>query len=394
MEPSAAPHDLLDLDDLLSDGERAWREHVRRFVAEHVTPYVADWFERAHLPRELIPELGRAGLLGAHLHGPGCTGRSAVEYGLAAAELEAADSGIRTIVSVQGSLAMTAIDRFGTDAQKEAWLPGMAAGELVGCFALTEPEAGSDPASMQTRAEPDGDGWVLHGAKRWIGLATVADVAVVWARTAEGIRGFLVPTATPGFTATPIEPKLGLRTSVQADVVLDAVRLPGDALLPGATGLRGPFTCLDEARYGIMWGAMGAARDAWTVARDHALARHQFGSLVAAFQLTQQKLVDAALELQKGMMIALRTGRLKDAGSLRPEQISVGKLNNVREAIDICRAARTVLGGNGMSAEHSPLRHATNLEAVRTYEGTDEIHTLILGRALTGIPAFTAGGAR
>jgi glutaryl-CoA dehydrogenase len=390
---TTSAHDLLDLDDLLTDDERAWREHVRGFVAERVTPHVADWFERAHLPRELIPELGRAGLLGAHLHGPGCPGRSAVEYGLAAAELEAADSGIRTIVSVQGSLAMTAIDRFGTDEQRERWLPGMAAGEVVGCFGLTEPGSGSDPASMTTRAEPDGDGWVLHGAKRWIGLATIADVAVVWARTPDGIRGFCVPTDTDGFTATPIEPKLGLRTSVQADVVLDGVRLPGDAVLPGATGLRGPFTCLNEARYGIMWGAMGAARDAWTTAWRYTLERRQFGTPLAAFQLTQQKLVDTALELQKGMLVALRTGRLKDAGRLRPEQISVGKLNNVREAIDICRSARTMLGGNGLSAVYPPLRHAVNLEAVRTYEGTDEIHTLILGRALTGIPAFTAGGA-
>ncbi|ALE74198.1 acyl-CoA dehydrogenase [Pseudonocardia sp. EC080610-09] len=390
---TTSAHDLLDLDDLLTDDERAWREHVRGFVAERVTPHVADWFERAHLPRELIPELGRAGLLGAHLHGPGCPGRSAVEYGLAAAELEAADSGIRTIVSVQGSLAMTAIDRFGTDEQRERWLPGMAAGELVGCFGLTEPGSGSDPASMTTRAEPDGVGWVLHGAKRWIGLATIADVAVVWARTPDGIRGFCVPTGTDGFTATPIEPKLGLRTSVQADVVLDGVRLPGDAVLPGATGLRGPFTCLNEARYGIMWGAMGAARDAWTTAWRYTLERRQFGTPLAAFQLTQQKLVDTALELQKGMLVALRTGRLKDAGRLRPEQISVGKLNNVREAIDICRTARTMLGGNGLSAAYPPLRHAANLEAVRTYEGTDEIHTLILGRALTGIPAFTAGGA-
>ncbi|BBG04821.1 MULTISPECIES: acyl-CoA dehydrogenase family protein [Pseudonocardia] len=387
------PHDLLDLDGLLSGPEREWRDEVRRFTTERITPHVADWFERAHFPRDLLPELGRRGLLGMHLHGPGCPGRGAVEYGLAAMELEAADSGIRTVVSVQGSLAMTAIDRFGSPEQRERWLPPMAAGELIGCFGLTEPEAGSDPSGMRTRAEPDGDGWVLHGAKRWIGLATVADIAIIWARTPDGIRGFVVPTATPGFSATPIEPKLGLRTSVQADVVLDGVRLTGDALLPGALGLRGPFTCLDEARYGIMWGAMGAARDAWETALAYTGARRQFGTPLAAFQLTQQKLVDMMLEIQKGTLVALRTGRLKDAGRLRHEQISIGKLNNVREAIEVCRTARTLLGGNGMTAEYPPLRHATNLEAVRTYEGTDEIHTLILGRALTGIPAFTAGSS-
>jgi glutaryl-CoA dehydrogenase len=381
--------DYLDLDSLLSDGERALRAEVRGFVDAAVRPHVAGWYEAAYFPRELVPELGRRGLLGMHLDGYGCPGRSAVEYGLAALELEAGDSGLRTFVSVQGSLAMTAISRFGSDPQQERWLPGMAAGELIGCFALTEPEAGSDPGSMRTRARRDGSDWVLAGAKRWIGLASIADVAIVWARTDEGVRGFVVPTDVPGFTATAIEPKLGMRASIQCDVTLSDVRLPADAQLPGARGLRGPFSCLNEARYGIMWGAMGAARDAYEAALGYALAREQFGTPLAAFQLTQQKLVEMVLEIQKGMLVALHTGRLKDAGTLRPEQLSFGKLNNVRSAIEVCRVARTVLGGNGITLQHSPLRHANNLEAVRTYEGTDEIHTLIIGRAVTGHPAFT-----
>jgi glutaryl-CoA dehydrogenase len=380
--------DYLDLDSLLSDGELALRAEVRGFVDAAVRPHIAGWYEAAHFPRELVPELGRRGLLGMHLHGYGCPGRTAVEYGLAALELEAGDSGIRTFVSVQGSLAMTAIHRFGSDAQKQRWLPGMAAGELIGCFGLTEPEAGSDPGSMRTRARRDGPGWVLDGSKRWIGLASIADVAIVWARTDDGVRGFVVPTDTPGFAATPIEPKLGMRASIQCDVTLSGVRLPADAQLPDARGLRGPFTCLDEARYGIVWGAMGAARDAYEAALGYASVREQFGTPLAAFQLTQQKLVEMVLEIQKGMLVALHTGRLKDAGTLRPEQVSFGKLNNVRSAIEVCRQARTILGGNGITLEHSPLRHANNLEAVRTYEGTDEIHTLIIGRALTGHAAF------
>jgi glutaryl-CoA dehydrogenase len=380
--------DYLDLDSLLSAGERALRAEVRAFVDAAVRPHIAEWYEAAYFPRELVPELGRRGLLGMHLSGYGCPGRSAVEYGLAALELEAGDSGIRTFVSVQGSLAMTAIHRFGSDAQKERWLPGMAAGELIGCFALTEPEAGSDPGSMRTTARRDGSGWVLDGGKRWIGLASIADVAIVWARTDDGVRGFVVPTGIDGFAATAIEPKLGMRASIQCDVTLSGVRLPADAELPGARGLRGPFTCLDEARYGISWGALGAARDAYEAALGYALDRRQFGTPLAAFQLTQQKLVDMMLEIQKGMLVALHTGRLKDAGTLRPEQVSFGKLNNVRSAIEVCRQARTILGGNGITLDHSPLRHANNLEAVRTYEGTDEIHTLIIGRALTGHAAF------
>jgi glutaryl-CoA dehydrogenase len=384
-------HDYLDLDGLFSADELAVRDRVRAFVDERIRPNIAGWYATATFPRELVKEMADLGLLGMHLSGYGGAGRSAVEYGLAMMELEAGDSGIRTFVSVQGSLAMSAIAKFGSDEQKQHWLPRMATGDLIGCFGLTEPTAGSDPASMATRAVRDGDGWVLTGAKRWIGLASIADVAIIWAGTDEGIRGFVVPTDTDGFTATPIEPKLSMRASIQCDITLDDVRLPADAILPAARGLKGPFACLNEARYGIIWGAMGAARDSYQTALRYALERRQFGTPIASFQLTQQKLVDMVLEIQKGILVALRTGRLKDAGKLRPEQISFGKLNNVREAIDICRSARTILGGNGVTLEHSPLRHADNLESVRTYEGTDEVHTLIMGRAITGIAAF--GGA-
>jgi glutaryl-CoA dehydrogenase len=381
-------HDYLALDGLFSAEELALRDRVRTFVDERIRPSIASWYATATFPRELVKDMGSLGLLGMHLQGYGCAGRSAVEYGLAAMELEAGDSGIRTFVSVQGSLAMSAISKFGSEEHKQRWLPGMATGDLVGCFGLTEPGAGSDPASMSTTAVRDGDDWVLTGAKRWIGLASIADVAIIWAQTDGGIRGFVVPTASEGFAATVIEPKLSMRAAIQCAITLDRVRLPADAVLPGVTGLRGPFSCLNEARYGIMWGAMGAARDAFETALRYALERRQFGQPIAAFQLTQQKLVDMVLEIQKGMLVALQTGRLKDAGTLRPEQISFGKLNNVREAIAICRSARTVIGGNGITLEHSPLRHAENLESVRTYEGTDEVHTLIMGRAITGIAAF------
>ena len=388
-EPLAAQAlDYLNLDNLFTTEELALRDRVRAFVDERVRPNIADWYATATFPRELVKEFAALGLLGMHLKGYGCAGRSAVEYGIAAMELEAGDSGIRTFVSVQGSLAMSAIYKFGSEEQKQHWLPGMAAGDLIGCFGLTEPTAGSDPANMVTEAVRDGDGWVLNGAKRWIGLATIADVAIIWAKTADGIRGFIVPTSTPGFTATAIEPKLSMRASIQCDISLVDIRLPGDAVLPGATGLKGPFSCLNEARYGIMWGAMGAARDSYETVLRYALERRQFDQPIASFQLTQQKLVDMVLEIQKGVLVALQTGRLKDAGTLRPEQISFGKLNNVREAIAICRTARTILGGNGITLDYSPLRHADNLESVRTYEGTDEIHTLIIGRTITGIPAF------
>ena len=328
------------------------------------------------------------GLLGMHLHDYGCAGRSAVEYGLAAAELEAGDSGLRTFVSVQGSLAMTAIHTFGSEEQKQQWLPRMAAGEAIGCFGLTEANAGSDPASMQTVARRDGDDWVISGGKRWIGLASIADVAVIWAQTDTGIRGFLVPTDEPGFTATPIGQKLSLRASIQCDIVLNEVRVPASAQLPGAEGLRGPFTCLNQARYGIVWGVMGAALDSYRAALAYVSRREVFGKPVSSYQLTQQKLVDMALEIDKGFLLALQLGRLKDAGQLQPHQISVGKLNNCREAIAIAREARAMIGGNGVTLEHSPLRHANNLESVRTYEGTDDVHTLILGNQITGIPAF------
>ena len=378
--------DYLGLDALLSADELAWRDTVRAFVRDRIRPNIKDWYEQAVFPVELVAEMGRLGLLGMHLSGYGCPGRSAVEYGLAAMELEAGDSGLRTFVSVQGSLVMTAIRKFGTEAQKQRWLPGMAAGELIGCFGLTEPGAGSDPSGMTTTARRDRDYWILSGAKRWIGLASIADIAVIWARTDDGIRGFLVPTGTAGFTATPIEPKLALRASIQCDITLEDVRLPADAVLPGAVGLRGPFSCLNEARYGIIWGAMGAARDAYEAALAYALEREQFGKPIASFQLTQQKLVDMVLEIGKGVLVALHIGRMKDAGTLIPEQISFGKLNNVRTAIDIARQARTIFGGNGVALDYSPLRHASNLEGVRTYEGTDEVH---MGRAITGISAFS-----
>lgn len=384
--------DVLAIDSLLSAEERSVRERVRDFTNQRVRPGIAGWYEDAVFPLELAPELGELGVLGMHLEGYGCPGRSAVEYGLAAMELEAGDSGVRTFVSVQGSLAMTAIHKWGSEDQKQEWLPRMAAGELIGAFALTEPTAGSDPASMKTFARRDGSGddagWILDGAKRWIGLASVAGVLVVWAMTDDGVRGFLVPAGTAGVTATPIGQKLSMRASIQCDITFDAVRLGPEALLPAARGLRGPFSCLNEARYGIAWGAMGAARDSYEAALAYSQERLQFGKPLAGYQLTQEKLVNMVLEIQKGTLLALHLGRLKDAGRLRPEQISLGKLNNVREALSIAREARTILGGNGITLDYSPLRHAANLESVRTYEGTDEVHTLILGQHITGLPAF------
>jgi len=384
--------DVLAIDSLLSAEERSVRERVRDFTNQRIRPGIAGWYEDAVFPLELAPELGELGVLGMHLEGYGCPGRSAVEYGLAAMELEAGDSGVRTFVSVQGSLAMTAIHKWGSEDQKQEWLPRMAAGELIGAFALTEPTAGSDPASMKTFARRDGSGddagWILDGAKRWIGLASVAGVLVVWAMTDDGVRGFLVPAGTAGVTATPIAQKLSMRASIQCDITFDAVRLGPEALLPAARGLRGPFSCLNEARYGIAWGAMGAARDSYEAALAYSQERLQFGKPLAGYQLTQEKLVNMVLEIQKGTLLALHLGRLKDAGRLRPEQISLGKLNNVREALAIAREARTILGGNGITLDFSPLRHAANLESVRTYEGTDEVHTLILGQHITGLPAF------
>ncbi len=388
-EHTLDPSDLINFDSLLSAEELALRDNVRGFVKEHIKPNIAQWYNDAVFPLDIVPEMAKLGLLGMHLHqGYGCAGRSAVEYGIAGAELEAGDSGLRTFVSVQGSLAMSAIYKHGSEEQKQEWLPKMAAGEAIGCFGLTEPTAGSDPSSMKTFARRDGDDWVINGSKRWIGLANVAQVAVIWAQTDEGIRGFVVQTSTPGFTATPIEQKLSMRASIQCEIDLVDVRLPGTAVLPNVTGLKGPFSCLNEARFGILWGSMGAARDAFEDALAYSQQRLQFDKPLAGYQMTQQKLVDMALEINKGFLLALHIGRLKDAGNLDLHMISVGKLNNCREAIKICREARTILGGNGITLDYSPLRHANNLESVRTYEGTDEVHTLILGNKLTGVPAF------
>jgi glutaryl-CoA dehydrogenase len=395
--PSALdPMDLAGIDDLLTDEEKAIRGTVRAFLDKRVEPHVADWFERGEIDdvRGLTRELGSLGLLGMHLEGYGCAGMSAVDYGLACLELEATDSGVRSLVSVQGSLAMFAIHRWGTEDQKQTWLPRMAAGEAIGCFGLTEPDHGSDPASMRTRARRDGDDWVLDGSKMWITNGSIADVAVVWAQVDEAgdggsvIRGFVVPTDSPGFSAPEIKHKMSLRASVTSELVLDGVRLPADAVFPDVTGLKGPLSCLSEARYGIVWGSLGAARSSLDTARRYSIERHQFGRPLAGFQLTQQKLADMALELVKGQLLALHLGRRKDAGTLRPEQVSLGKLNNIREAIDICRTSRTILGANGISLEYPIIRHMNNLESVLTYEGTVEMHTLVIGQAMTGHQAF------
>jgi glutaryl-CoA dehydrogenase len=381
---------LLDTDALLSDEERAIRDVARRVVDDRVRPYVADWYERGFCPaRDLAKEFGSLGLLGMHLSGYGCAGASSVAYGLACMELEAADSGVRSLVSVQGSLAMYAIWRYGSEEHKQRWLPPMARGDAIGCFGLTEPDHGSDPAAMASRARRDGDGWVLSGAKMWITNAPVADVAVVWVRGEEGILGFLVPLDAPGVTVNEIRDKLSLRASLTGEIVMDGVRLPDAARLPDARGLRAPLSCLTEARLGITWGALGAARDCLQTAIDYACEREQFGRPIAGFQLTQAKLADMAVELNKGFLLALHLSRAADAGTLRPEMVSVGKLNNVREALRIARTARTILGANGISGEYPVMRHAANLESVLTYEGTSEIHTLVIGQALTGIAAFT-----
>ncbi|MEW1772270.1 acyl-CoA dehydrogenase family protein [Streptomyces sp. NPDC086777] len=383
--------DPLGIDDLLEPEDLAVRETVRSWAADRVLPFVAEWYESGELPgiRELAKELGSIGALGMSLSGYGCAGASAVQYGLACLELEAADSGIRSLVSVQGSLAMYAVHRFGSEEQKQRWLPAMAAGDVIGCFGLTEPDHGSDPAAMRTYARRDAGGdWLLNGRKMWITNGSVAGVAVVWAQTENGIRGFVVPTDTPGFSAPEIRHKWSLRASVTSELVLDDVRLPADAVLPGVTGLKGPLSCLSHARYGIVWGAMGAARTCFETAVDYAKSREQFGRPIGGFQLTQAKLADMAVELHKGILLAHHLGRRMDAGRLRPEQVSFGKLNNVREAIEICRTARTILGANGISLEYPVMRHATNLESVLTYEGTVEMHQLVLGKALTGLDAF------
>jgi glutaryl-CoA dehydrogenase len=387
---AVAPLDLLDLDELLTDEELDVRSLARRVVDDRVRPFVADWYEKGEVPaRELALEFGKLGLLGMHLTGYGCAGASAVSYGLACMELEAADSGVRSLVSVQGSLAMYAIWRYGSEEQKQRWLPGMAAGELVGCFGLTEPDHGSDPATMATRARRDGGDWVLTGGKMWITNAPVADVAVIWARTEEGVSGFAVPTSTPGFTAREVTRKLSLRASSTGEITLDDVRVSDAARLPEARGLKAPLSCLTEARFGIVFGALGAARDCLETAIAYATTREQFGRPIAGFQLTQAKLADMAVELQKGFLLALHLGRRRDGvGELRPEQVSIGKLNNVREAIAIARQCRTILGANGISGEYPIMRHANNLESVLTYEGTSEIHQLVIGQKLTGLNAF------
>lgn len=384
------PRDPLGIAALLTAEELGIQDTVRRFCRERVLPQVGEWYERGELPevRALAKELGSLGVLGMHLSGYGCAGMSAVDYGLACLELEATDSGLRSLVSVQGSLAMFAIWQHGSEEQRTQWLPPMAAGEAIGCFGLTEPDAGSDPASMRTAARRQGSDWILTGRKMWITNGSVADVAVVWARTDDGIRGFVVPTNSPGFSAPEITHKASLRASITSELVLDDVRLPATAVLERVRGLGGPLSCLNEARYGIIWGAMGAARSCLDAALDYSTNREQFGSPIAAFQLTQEKLANMAVELAKGTLLALHLGRRKDAGVLAPEQVSLGKLNNVREALEICRTSRTILGANGISLEYPVIRHMANLESVLTYEGTSEMHTLVLGEALTGIAAF------
>ena len=384
-----APLDLLNLSALLTEDERDIATAVRAMLDEHVKPHVSQWFEDGTLPaRELMKEFGRLGVLGMHLDGYGCAGLNATAYGVAAMEIEAADSGVRSMVSVQGSLAMYAIHAFGSNEQRQEWLPRMAAGEAIGCFGLTEPDHGSDPSGMRTRAKRDGDDWVLNGTKTWITNGSVADVAIVWAMTDDGVRGFVVPTDTTGFSAPLIKHKLSMRASVTSELVLDGVRLPADALLPGARGLRGPLSCLTEARFGIVWGVLGSARDCLETTLAYAGQREQFGRPIAGFQLTQQKLVDMALELDKAFLLALHLGRAKEAGTATPAMVSMAKLNNVREALAIARQCRTILGANGISLEYPVLRHANNLESVLTYEGTSEVHTLVVGQALTGLNAF------
>lgn len=390
MNSAVSPTHLLRLDDLLSDEEREIQSVVRKLMDQRVRPLVAGWYEDGSTPvRELALEFGKLGLLGMHLSGYGCAGSGAVAYGVACMELEAADSGVRSLVSVQGSLAMYAIWRFGSEEQKQHWLPRMATGEILGCFGLTEPDHGSDPAAMATRATLHGDEWVLSGGKMWITNAPIADLAVVWAQTMEGVRGFIVPLDTAGVTTREIKHKLSLRASSTGEIILDDVHLPASAQLPEARGLKGPLSCLTEARFGIVWGSLGAGRDCLETAISYAQTRTQFGRPIGSFQLTQAKLADMAVEVQKGFLLAVHLGRLADQGKLTPEMVSVGKLNNVREALKIARSCRTILGANGISGEYPVLRHANNLESVLTYEGTSEIHQLVLGQKLTGLNAFS-----
>ena len=382
------PHDFLQIDALLSDEERLIRDTVREFVGDKILPNVAAWFEEGTLPKELAKEMGALGLFGMHLDGYGCAGTNAVSYGLACTELEAGDSGIRSFVSVQGSLAMFPIWAFGSEEQKQQWLSGMTAGEIVGCFGLTEADAGSDPGSMKTRARRDGSDWIIDGTKMWITNGGIADVAVVWAQTDDGIRGFIVPTDTQGFSTNDIHHKLSLRASITSELVLDSVRLPGDAMLPNVVGLKGPLACLNEARFGILFGAVGAGRASYEAAVAYAKDRIQFGKPIASFQLTQRKLTEMMVKVNQSMLLSVHLGRKHDDGTLTSEQISFGKMENVRSGLEVAREARSILGANGITLEYPVIRHMNNLESVITYEGTNEVHTLVLGQAITGIPAF------
>ncbi len=386
-------HDFLQVDDLLTDEDRAIRDTVRDFARSELAPHVAEWYEEGTLPDDLGPRLGKLGLLGMHLDGYGCAGTSATAYGVACRELEAVDSGLRSFVSVQGSLAMYAIHRWGTEEQKNEWLPRLATGEAIGCFGLTEPDAGSDPGSMKTRARRDAPGngqsdWVINGSKMWITNGTLADVAIVWAQTDDGIRGFAVPTDAPGFSAHKIERKLSLRASVTAELAFDDLRVPASAAFPEVRGLKGPLSCLNEARYGIVWGVVGAARSCLEESLAYTQEREQFGKPLASFQLTQRKLALMTVAVNNAALVAWRLGVLKDAGTLTPIQVSYGKYSNVRAALDVAREARTTLGGAGITLDHTVMRHMNNLETVMTYEGTEEMHLLSVGGQLTGIPAF------
>jgi glutaryl-CoA dehydrogenase len=385
---TARPEDFLNIDHLLSDEERDIRDVVRAFVSDQVLPNVGDWFESATIPLELARHLGQIGVLGMHLEGYGCAGASATAYGLACLELEAGDSGLRSLVSVQGSLAMYAIHRWGSEEQKQEWLPRMAAGEVLGCFGLTEPDAGSDPSAMRTRARRDGSDWIVHGQKMWITNGSAAEVAVVWARTEDGVRGFVVPRGTPGFTTQDIHKKLSLRASVTSELLFDDVRLPAEAMLPEAASLRGPLSCLNEARFGIVFGVVGAARACFEAALSYSLSREAFGRPIAATQIQQTKLADMAVEVNRGLLLALHLGRLKDQGLLASEHVSLGKLANVNSALSVARNARQVLGANGITLEYPVMRHMNNLESVVTYEGTADVHSLVVGGALTGHNAF------
>ena len=383
------PSDFLDIDSLLSDEERLLRDTVRDYVEKEITPHVGDWWEEGVLPQsQLAKEFGDIGLLGMHLDGYGCAGTSATAYGLACLELEAGDSGIRSFVSVQGSLAMFPIWKFGSEEQKQTWLPRMVTGEIIGCFGLTEADSGSDPASMRTNAKKDGSDWILNGTKMWITNGSIADLAIVWARTDDGIRGFLVPADSPGFSAPEIKKKASLRASVTSELILDNVRLPDDFVLPGVSSMRGPLSCLNEARFGITFGAMGAARACYETALDFSLERVQFNKPIGSFQLTQKKLVEMMVAVQRGTLLALHLGRRKDDGKLTPAQVSFGKFDNVRNAMEVASTARSIFGASGITHEYPVMRHMANLESVYTYEGTNEIHTLILGQALTGLSAF------